>query len=91
MITYLLNRLGQLKLSLQGWLVTCGSLALTMLLIVLDYKNKKIHRLQLDLLNTQYATKLEAFRKNSAETKARATKALGEYQKSYNRYIETKE
>ena len=80
----LLSKLGSLKLSLTQYALSTLSLLLTGLLLLLQYKNKTIHKLRVDLLASQYDVKINQMQKATLETSQAAKDA-------YSKYIEAKE
>lgn len=56
----LLNWMNQIKLSITSWLLIALTSTVGILLLIIGYKSKQLHGLQVQLLAQQFHTQLEA-------------------------------
>ncbi len=87
-MSWLLDKLSSIRLSLQSWLLASGSLILTILLVVIQYKNRKIHKLQLEILSKLFDTKITENMRIGAEASKKANNSYNKYMESRAKYEE---
>lgn len=81
--------LTSIKLDIKSWLLISGAFIISVLLIIIGYKSKKLHAAQVALLRANYSNVIDSLNAKTKALSASARAASSAYSAARSRYTET--